>query len=149
MAIKKLSKILILALLLVSFMNCSQDDKSATILNYTITIGAFILNNGIYTATENELIFNSQQVCQTWSRTAQGDIHNSNTHLHYNAASDVSYNNNTITFSWTEYGPELDQASIEISCSNETNGVNKTVDDTNYYQDKPNLYLKIIQVQKN
>jgi hypothetical protein len=73
----------------------------------------------------------------------------SNTHLHYNAAGDVSYDNNSITFSWTEYGPEIDQASIENTCSNGANGVNKTVNDNSYYQDKPNRYLKIISVLEN
>lgn len=53
------------------------------------------------------------------------------------------------TFSWTEFGPELDQESIETTCSDAIGGVNKTVTNSSYYQDKPNLYLKIISVVEN
>lgn len=117
--------------------------------SWTITVGAFSLNNGVYTALGNELIFDSKEECQVWSRTAQGDNHDSNSHLHYNAAADVSYDDNSTTFSWTEYGPETTQASIESTCSNGANGVSKTVDNTSYYQDKPNVYLKITSVVEN
>jgi len=102
-----------------------------------------------YIATGTEFIFDSKEECQTWSRTAQADIHDSNAHLHYNAATDVSYDNSTTTFSWTEYGPEIDQASIENTCSKGSNGVTKTVNDNSYYQDKANLYLKITKVVEN
>ena len=57
--------------------------------------------------------------------------------------------NSNTTFSWTEYGPELDQESIEMTCGAAAVGVNKTVNNLSYYQDKPNLYLKIINVVEN
>jgi len=148
----KLTNSLTLAILVFSLYTCSKDDDTTsneTGTTWTITVGAFTLDNGSYIATGNELIFNSKEECQTWSRTARGDNHNPNTHLHYNAAANVSYDNNSNTFSWTEFGPELDQTSIENTCSNGTNGVNKTVNDYSYYQDKPNLYLKIVDVVEN
>ncbi|PHR33697.1 MAG: hypothetical protein COA38_04595 [Fluviicola sp.] len=142
----------LVAVLLVSSLACKKDDTSTEENNgttWTITVGAFSLSNGVYSPLGNELIFDSAEECQTWSRTAQGDAHDANEHLHYNAAADVSYDNGTTTFSWTEYGPEIDQASIEATCSNGNNGASKTVNDTDYYQDKPNVYLKITSVVEN
>jgi hypothetical protein len=151
--------VLMLVVLMVSFQSCTKEeevivDEAATpdvndASSWTITVGAFSLSNGEYTALGNELIFDSKEECQTWSRTAQGDSHDSNPHLHYNAAAAVSYNNSTTTFTWTEYGPETDQTSIESTCSAGANGVTKTVDDNSYYQDKPNVYLKITNVEGN
>lgn len=134
------------AALMVCFSSCDKSDAGT----YTITVGAYTKDSlGNYVFTGNELIFNSNEACQTWSRTASGDAHSSSAHLHYNAAANVSYNSTDITFSWTEYGPELDQESIETTCNNAIGGVNKTVDNTSYYQDKPNLYLKIISIVEN
>lgn len=144
--------LLITTILIINLLGCSKDDSGVEEINstsWTITVGAFSLNNGIFTALGNELIFDSKEECQVWSRTAQGDNHNSNSHLHYNAAADVSYDNNLIIFSWTEYGPEIIQASIENTCSDGVNGVSKVVNDYNYYQDKPNVYLKITNVVEN
>ncbi len=124
--------------------------KKQDLATYTITVGAYTQDgSGNYVFTGNELIFDSNEECQTWSRTATGDSHSASSHLHFNAAANVSYDNSNVTFSWTEYGPELDQESIEITCNNATGGVNKTVTNTSYYQDKPNLYLKIISVVEN
>lgn len=133
-------------LLSLAFINVSCD-KSTNDRDYTITVGVFTENNGVYTATGNELIFDSKTECQTWSRTAQGDAHDANTHLHYNAATNVSYNSTDSIFSWTEFGPELDQAAIEATCAAGLNGVTKTVNASSYYQDKPSVYLKIIKVE--
>ncbi|MDG2418921.1 MAG: hypothetical protein P8M17_08020 [Saprospiraceae bacterium] len=144
--------LLITTILIINLLGCSKDDSGVEEINstsWTITVGAFSLNNGIFTALGNELIFDSKEECQVWSRTAQGNNHNSNSHLHYNAAADVSYDNNLIIFSWTEYGPEITQASIENTCSDGVNGVSKVVNDYNYYQDKPNVYLKITNVVEN
>jgi len=150
----KLTKITFALIFLIGFLSCNEDDDASTDVvtddtTWTITVGAFTLDNGTYTATGNELIFDSKQECQSWNRSAQGDNHDSETHLHYNAAANVLYNNSSVTFSWTEYGPEIDQSSIDSTCSNGTDGVDKTVNDTSYYQDKPNLYLKIISVVEN
>ena len=140
--------------LMVSFQSCDKDDETPDEENtsgssWTITVDAYTLDNGVYTATGNELIFDSEEECQTWNRTAQEDAHDTESHEHFNAAADVSYDNSTTTFSWTEYGPELDQATIDATCSAGDNGVSKTVDNSSYYQDKPNLYLKISSVTEN
>jgi len=36
------------------------------------------------------------------------------------------YNNSISTFAWTEYGPEVDQSSIENTCAADNNGVNNS-----------------------
>ncbi|NOQ75037.1 MAG: hypothetical protein GQ574_23695 [Crocinitomix sp.] len=137
-----------IALLFITFIGCDKSDSDTD--TYTITIGAFTQDgSGDYIDTGNTLIFHSTQVCQTWSRTAAGDAHSADSHQHYNAASDVDFNSNTTTFSWTEYGPELDEATIEATCAAGNDGVSKTVDDASYYQDKPTLFLKITEVVKN
>jgi hypothetical protein len=145
---KKMIKYILIVITMVSVLSCSKDDDEES-GSWTITVGAYSLSNGVYTALGNELIFDSNEECQTWSRTAQSDAHDSVEHLHYNAAADVSYKNGSTTFSWTEYGPEINQSSIENTCSNGSNGVSKTVNDTDYYQDKPNVYLKITNVEEN
>ena len=138
--------IIYLAIFVLSNTSCNKSDSES----YTITVGAYTQDSiGNYIFTGNELIFDSNAECQIWSRTAPGDSHSSSSHLHYNAAANVSYDESNTTFSWTEYGPELDQESIETTCSNATGGVNKTVTNSSYYQDKPNLYLKIISVVEN
>ena len=91
---KKLTKSFTITVLMISLFGCSKDDDSITNetdTTWTITIGAFTLKNGTYTATGDELIFDSKEECQIWNRTAEGDNHNSSTHLHYNAAANVSY----------------------------------------------------------
>jgi hypothetical protein len=55
----------------------------------------------------------------------------------------------TTTFTWIEYGPEIDQQGIEATCNGGIGGVSKTVDNQNYFQDKPNLFLKITSVIEN
>ena len=159
----KLLRIVSIIIVLVSVLACTKEEEStetelieselteseSTNTTWTITVEAFTLDNNTYTTTGKKLIFDSKEECQIWSRTAEGDTHNSDSHLHYNAAADVNYNNNTVTFTWTEYGPEIDETSIENTCSNGVDGVTKTVNNTSYYQDKPNLYLKIISVVEN
>ena len=146
---KEIFRVSLAITLLIGFSSCSKDEEIKTSEDhstYTITIGAFSLDNGTYTSLGKELVFDSKASCQTWSRTAQGDGHESNEHLHYNAASNVSFVSSNTTFTYTEYGPELDQATIEATCAKGANGVTKTVNNTSYYQDKPNVYLKIIKV---
>ncbi len=139
-----------LLILSISILNLNCDkSESNTSDSFTITVSAFSESNGYYVATGNELIFQTSGDCQTWSRTAQADVHSSSTHLHYNAASNVSYNSTDTIFNWTEFGPELDQASIDATCAAGLNGKIKTVSASTYYQDKPNVYLKITKVEKN
>jgi len=139
----------LLSLVIILIFTCCNKVEDSSI-TYTITIDAYTLDNsGNYIATGNTLTFDSHEQCQTWSRTAGADSHSSSSHLHYNAADEVSFDNESTSFNWTEYGPELDQASIDATCSAGAGGVNKTVNDVSYYQDKPNLYLKINSVVAN
>ncbi|MFT5823562.1 MAG: hypothetical protein ACI8ZM_004824 [Crocinitomix sp.] len=141
-------KPLCIALLFITFTGCDKSESDTD--TYTITVSAFTQDgSGDYVDSGNTLIFHSTEECQTWSRTAAGDSHSADSHLHYNAAANVDFNNNTTTFSWTEYGPELDQSAIEATCEAANDGVSKTVDDESYYQDKPTLYLKITDLVKN
>lgn len=138
---------LYLTLLLIwSITSC---DNNTDDNGYTITISAFELNNGVYTNTGNSIILNSTDACQTWSRTSLDTIHGNNgAHLHYNAAKEVNYDAQNTSISYTEYGPELSQEDIDAVCStNASGGVSKTVNSSAYYQDKPNVYLKITNVE--
>ena len=125
-----------------AFTSCNKEDSA----KYSITVSAYTLDGDNYIYTGNDIIFNSNEECQTWSRTAAADAHSTDSHLHYNAAANVSYDNSTSTFNWTEYGPEIDQASIDATCNAGTDGAVKSVNNSTYYQDKPNLYLKITNV---
>lgn len=155
----QIQKTLLAGLLMVSLLACKKEEEveevveteqsSSSDSSWTITVGAYSLSNGVYTDLGNELVFDSQEECQTWSRTAQGDAHDANAHQHYNAAANVSFVSSSTTFTWTEYGPEVSQSAIETTCANGANGVTKTVNNNSYYQDKPNVYLKIKSAVEN
>jgi len=141
---KNLKTVAILTFSLLILASCSKDE------GYTITVSSYTKDTAEnYINTGNDLTIISDQECQTWSRTAQGDSHDPASHLHFNAAANVSFNDQTNTLSWTEFGPELDQATIESTCAAAINGADKIVNDQTYYQDKTNLYLKITGVVKN
>ena len=108
----------------------------------------FILDGTTYTDQDKDLVFVTQDECQSWSRTAQGDSHDSASHDHFNAAKNTTYNADTETISWDEFGPELDQDAIDATCSAGNNGATKTADKTTYSQDK-NFYLQIKTVVEN
>jgi hypothetical protein len=111
----------------------------------TVTIGVYLLNGSTYEDQNKDLVFDTHEVCQSWSRTAQADNHSSSSHNHFNAARNTTYDSNTETISWTEYGPDLDQSSIDATCGDGSNGANKTANKTDYSIDK-NFYLKIKSV---
>ena len=115
-------------------------------LETTITVGVYSLSNGDYVDTGRILTFDSQQECQVWARSAMADEHSDDTHDHWNAAGDVYFDEINRTFTWTEYGPELDSETVEQLCLNKEDGVTKTIDETNYYKDKANLYLRITSI---
>ena len=148
MMIGKIDFFYLFIVVIILFGACSKEED-ANEGTFTITVSAFSLNNGIYEYTGNDLDFQSEGDCQVWSRTAMPDQHSSSNHLHYNAASNVDYNSLDTILIYTEYGPELDQNAIENTCATAVGGVTKTVSSTTYYQDKPNVYLKITEVVKN
>ena len=142
----RINNILLITLTTV-IMSCNKEEFIHTEGDqYSIVVGAFKLSDGEYTATGNKLIFKSEGDCQIWTRNAQADNHSANKHLHYNAATDVVYSYKTKTFSWTEYGPELDSTAIDSTCNTGIDGVRKTVTNIGYYKDKPNVYLRITSV---
>lgn len=111
-----------------------------------VTVGVFQqAASGSYVNTSRTLVYQVGSQCQTWSRTAQGDATNAGEHLHDNAATNVSYQGETVT--WTEFGPEHSQAAIEATCAAGAGGVTKSVNSTTYYQDHPGVFLRIVKVE--
>jgi hypothetical protein len=111
-----------------------------------VTVGVYTMGgDGSYTDTGIELVFEVGVECQTWSRmTMMGDMVDPDPHLHYNAADDTSYDGTT--FTWTEFGPEHDQAGIDATCAAGMNGATKSVNATDYYEDHDGVYLRIKSV---
>lgn len=118
----------------------NNSDKS-----YTVTIGVYVFNGSTYDDQNKDLVIDTQEACQTWSRTAQADNHSSSSHDHFNAAKNTTYDASSETISWTEYGPKLDQSSIDETCENGRNGATKTANKNDYSVDK-SFYLKIKSV---
>jgi hypothetical protein len=147
--LKLLTYIILMGVLVFS---CSKEEEEATPIivapldSKTITVVIYTEDSGVYTSTGKTLLFNSKLECQSWSRSNKADGHSSNIHLHYNAAANIDFNETDTIFSWSEYGPELDQASINTTCENGQGGVIKTVNTTSYFQDK-NVYLRITKVE--
>jgi len=62
----------------------NNSDKS-----YTVTVGVYVLNVSTYEDQNKDLVFDTQEACQSWSRTAQADNHSSSSHDHFNAANNT------------------------------------------------------------
>lgn len=116
------------------------DDSSKT-----ITVGIFYKSNDEYISTGKKLYFNSKTECQSYIRNAEADNHSSITHLHYFSAGSVYLNESDTIFVWTEYGPQMNQASIDHYCNNKINGIKKEISTKDYYKDN-NSYLKILRI---
>ena len=142
--VKLIASSLINILLLVSCNNENTENITEE-TTYSITVGVYILNGTEYIDQNKDFIFLTQEECRFWSRTAQADTHSTVSHEHYNAAKNTTYNSNTQMITWVEYGPEIDQNSIDITCANGSNGVTKTVNKVSYTADK-NFFLKIKSV---
>ena len=128
---------------------CSSLAKTSTF----VTVGVFELTaSGYVEKLEAALTYEVGATCETWSRTTMGGPNDSisGSHLHYNAATDSSYDSDTDTFTWTEYGPEHSQAEIEATCAAASAGAVKSVNSTEYYADDHNgavTYLKITNIE--
>ena len=116
-----------------------------------VTVGVFMPEGDDYRHMEQfDLEFDRGVPCHVWSRTAGGDKYNSEEHLHYNAAGEMSYDGET--FAWTEYGPEHTEMDAAELCANKKSGVGvpKEVNWTDYYEeqhgDRDPYYLKIVGV---
>lgn len=110
--------------------------------SYTVTVGVFILDGGEYIDQNKDLVFITQDECQSWSRTAQGDTHTASSHDHFNAAKNTTYDVSTETITWLEFGPELNQTEIDATCEAGTDGATKTANKTDFNADK-NFFLQI------
>ncbi|MBC8754994.1 hypothetical protein H2O64_09950 [Kordia sp. YSTF-M3] len=137
-------KFLFLATTLLIF-GCSDDDSEPT-TPATITVGVFLINGTTYTDTNKDLIFTTGEACQSWSRTAQADVHSTGSHDHFNAARNVTYDPASGTITWIEYGPETTQAAIDVTCEAGVDGAPKIANKTDYSADK-NFFLQIKLVE--
>ncbi|MDX8390427.1 MAG: hypothetical protein R8M38_08045 [Mariprofundaceae bacterium] len=116
-------------------------DTAATV----VTVGVFRQEADMsYTDTGITLTFTVGVHCETWDRTTQGDDFNASPHLHYNAA-DLSFYSDD-SFGWTEFGPGHTLQEAQDTCEAGVGGVEKVVNSTSFYKDKPNVYLKITNV---
>lgn len=134
----------LVTILLIS--GCNSDDDANTPDSLTITVGVFLLNGSTYTDTNKDLIFTTSNACQTWIRTALSDTHSSVSHNHFNAAKDVTYNTTTATITWVEFGPEITQEAIDITCAAGLDGALKTANSNEYSPDK-NFFLQIKSIE--
>jgi hypothetical protein len=120
----------------------------------TITVGVYEMDDsGGYTALNvDPLVFDVGVSCQMWDRVARA--HGSlggldaaeEAHDHFNAGDDTSWVDGT--FTWTEYGPEHSLGDAEVTCAAGVGGVTKSVTETDYFEDKPGVYLRIDSVDE-
>ncbi|NQX83063.1 MAG: hypothetical protein HRT66_13875 [Flavobacteriaceae bacterium] len=134
---------------IIMFIGCNKEDEKTESTtsgkSYSVTVGVYILKGSSYEDQNKDFVFDTQEGCQSWSRTAQEDKHSSSPHYHYNSAKNTTYDISTQTIKWTEYGPDLDQVSIDTTCEKGSNGIAKTANNADYSADK-NFYLKIKSV---
>jgi hypothetical protein len=91
-------------------------------------------SDGSYTDENKDLTFTVGATCESWSRLAPADSHDTESHLHYNAHRDSTYTGGV--FEWFEYGPEINQADIDATCAAAQGGAKKTATSTTYTPDK-------------
>ena len=121
-------------------MSATCDSSSST----CIVVGIYGQeSDGSYTDRDKDLTFTVGATCQVWSRLAPADSHSDDSHLHYNAHRDSTYDNGT--FTWFEYGPEISQADIDATCAAGSGGAEKTANETDYIADK-NFFVRIKSV---
>ena len=140
----------------------SSDEAAGTIDGITVEVGIFKRTgeNSYEQLPNNPFSFTVGERCQSWSRrvTQPSPMDSIQTeHDHFNAADEVSWNSETRTITWLEYGPEHSQDEIDETCAAAQDGAFKEVNDTDYYfdgnQGETNdageyigFYLKVISV---
>jgi hypothetical protein len=144
---------------LIFIMGCSSktsstSDTATSIVNEDVrfvTIGVFTQDQETYVDTGKTLYFEVGTPCYSWTRTAQAHEDNGSleaideVHDHYNSGDNTYYENGS--FTWTEYGPEHTQETVETVCANGEDGVTKTVTSDQYYEDHGGLFLKIVSIE--
>jgi hypothetical protein len=146
--------------MLIFFMiGCSTENDSTVDLTIAIededvrfvTLGVFTKDQETYVDTGKTLYFEVGVPCYSWTRTAQPHDDNGTleavdeVHDHYNSGDETLYTNES--FTWTEYGPEHSQESVDSVCGDGEDGVTKTVPLNEYYEDHGGLFLRIIAVE--
>ena len=94
--------------------------------------------------TDMTLEFPVGDPCHTWSRTADPDQHDSESHLHYNAADRTAFVGGT--FRWTEYGPEHSQEAIDSRCANDEQGTTKYATLSDSCEDHNGILIRVSDV---
>ena len=121
------------------------DDGSGT--PTALTLGVYELVDGCYVDQGIDLTFAFGVACDSWSRTTKKpDDFSDESHLHYNAADDMTYDQ--VTFTWTEYGPEHSQQDIDELCASGAGGTSKEASWTGYVEEPPGsgAWLRIKEV---
>jgi hypothetical protein len=126
--------------------NAPPPVTTTTVTNVTVQ-GYTNDASGGFIAAGDPLVYEVKAGCQTWTRQASGVGNDtiSGPHTHYNAATDVTFANGTVT--WTEYGPEHSQAEIDATCAAGTGGVVKTANDSGYTEHQTGLFLRVTSTQ--
>ncbi|MDC0369072.1 hypothetical protein OAN13_05185 [Opitutales bacterium] len=116
--------------------------------SFTITVGEYTLENGeyIYSGVDRNIMTNVH--CDVFSLSADSDEHNESAHTHYYAVSNAWYDRYSKTLNWTDYGPAIDEATVEEMCQMGSGGTYKSASSESYTQDGE-IYLKIISVESN
>jgi len=116
--------------------------------SFTITVGEYTLENGeyIYSGVDRNITTNVH--CDVFSLSADSDEHNESAHTHYYAVSNAWYDRYSKTLNWTDYGPAIDEATVEEMCQMGSGGTYKSASSESYTQDGE-IYLKIISVESN
>ncbi len=132
--------------------DAAEDTEFSIVEPSVVTVGVFTQeDDGCYVDTGKTLVFDIDEECFVWTRTAQGHDDNGGleavdgVHDHFNAGDEMSYVDGV--FTWTEYGPEHNQEDIEATCGLGEDGFVKAVNATDYYADHGGLYLRIIDIE--
>ena len=112
-----------------------------------VTVGVFAKEkDGSYTDLGRDITFEVGVPCFTWDRTSGPHDEYTDSHPHYNASDGNTYVDGT--FTWTEFGPEHDQASVEDVCAAGMGGTEKWANWTDYYEEQHGdfdpYYLQIV-----
>ena len=112
-----------------------------------MTVGVFALeSDGTYTDQQRDITFEVGVPCFTWDRMSMPHDDYLDSHSHFNASDINTYVDGT--FTWIEFGPEHDQASVEDQCATGMLGTEKWAKWDEDYEEQHSgqdaYYLKIV-----
>ena len=102
----------------------------------------------VYIQWSGPQYYDQSTLLDVFSLSADSDEHNESAHTHYHAVSNAWYDRYSKTLNWTEYGPTIDEATVEEMCQMGSGGLSKSASSESYTQDGE-IYLKIISVESN